>query len=363
MRPRGCQETAGYSKCASDFNNFLFFNKFRPFADLDLAKLRDLYCRDARQAGSAIKLTWDGLMNDRSQLRIAMVGVLLTGSIAVPAPPAVAQAQEQQIYISVLDQNERMVADLTVDDFIVREDGVLREVLRVQRATNPMQVALLVDNSAASAPYLRDLRDGLGEFVKRIGGSDHEVAVITFGDRPTIVEEYTWSVIALQQAVGKIFPRPGGGSLLLDAIYDAGRGLQLRAAARPVIVAVTTEGVEYSNRPYQAVLRTIRNAGATFHAVVMTASGPSFDNGRSGQGSRFRDIVLERGTTQTGGRLIRLQAGQFFRESMEAVAEELLSQYLLVYARPEMLVPPEKFELLTTRPSLTVRGRSVGAAQ
>ena len=173
------------------------------------------------------------------------------------------------MYVSVLDADGAPVAELTVEDFTVREDGLLREVLRVSPATDPMQVALLVDNSVAMSPYLRDLRNGLESFVEQLAG-DHEVAVITFGDRPTIVVDYTRSLIELRQAIGRIFPRPGSGALLLDAIYNAGQGLQRRQAARPVFVVVTTEGVEYSNRPYQMVLRTIEDAGATFHAVVMT---------------------------------------------------------------------------------------------
>lgn len=288
--------------------------------------------------------------------RLVALSLFVMFGIVGAAPTVAAQAQELQMYVSVLDDDDRPVTGLTVDDFVLREDGVLREVLRVQPATEPMHVALLVDNSAASAQYLRDMRDGLGEFTQRIGG-DHEVAVITFGDRPTIVEDYTRSVIELQQAIGKVFPRPGSGALLLDAIYNAGEGLQRREVARPVMVAVTTMGVEYSNRAYQPVLRIIQEVGATFHAVAMTSSSPSM-----GTESRYRDIVLDRGTSETGGRRIDLLRGQMFREAMERLADELLSQYLLVYARPEMLVPPDEIVVSTTHPDWTARGRSAGVA-
>ncbi len=285
------------------------------------------------------------------------VGIVLLVALSGAArADASAQSLERQMYVSVLDADGAPVADLTVDDFTVREDGLLREVLRVSPATEPMQVALLVDNSVAMSPYLLDLRNGLESFVEQLGG-DHEVAVITFGDRPTIVVDYTRSLIELRQAISRIFPRPGSGALLLDAIHNAGQGLQRRAAARPVFVVVTTQGVEYSNRPYRMVLRTIEDAGATFHAVVMTASGSSF-----GTGSRFRDIVLDRGTALTGGRRIDLLRGQRIEQTLEALGRELVSQYLLVYARPEMLVPPERIELGTTRDSLTARGRPVREA-
>lgn len=261
------------------------------------------------------------------------------------------------MYVSVLDADGTPVDDLTADDFTVREDGVLREVLGASRATDPMQVALLVDNSVAMRPYVRELRDGLNALVERLGGV-HEVAVITFAERPTIVEDYTRSLVELRQAIERIVPRPVSGAPLLDAIYNVGEGLQRRSAARPVILAVTADSTEYRNRPYRRVLKMIEDTGATFHAVVLTAGGSVFGGGR-----RFRDIVLDRGTVEAGGRRVDLLRGQGFREAVEAIAHELLSQYLLVYARPEMLVAPEHVELGTTREALTVRGRAAREAR
>ena len=58
----------------------------------------------------------------------AAVGVLL---LAGGAPAAFAQAQERVVYVSAVDRNGAPVLDLTAKDFIVREDGMAREVLRV----------------------------------------------------------------------------------------------------------------------------------------------------------------------------------------------------------------------------------------
>ncbi len=217
----------------------------------------------------------------RSRDALTVVIALLVTLPGVTRSDASAQSLERQMYVSVLDADGAPVVDLTVDDFTVREDGVLREVLRVSPATDSMQVALLVDNSVAMWPYLRDLRDlrdGLGVFVERLGG-DHEVAVITFAGRPTIVEDYSRSVSELRQAIGRIVPRPGGDAPLLDAIYSAGEGMQRREAARPVLIAVTADSTEYRNRPYERVLGMIEATGATFHAVVLTAGGSVFGGG------------------------------------------------------------------------------------
>ncbi len=72
------------------------------------------------------------------------------------------------------------------------------------------------------------------------------------GERPTSVAERTTDVEALKKGVSRIFARPGSGAYLLEGILDVSRGLQKREVARPVIVAITHEGVEYSNATVRA---------------------------------------------------------------------------------------------------------------
>src|SRR5262245_3205211 len=94
------------------------------------------------------------------RLVASVAAVRLTGSAAL-----IAQAIPRAMYVSVLNDAGAPVPDLGPQDFVVREDNVAREVLKVEPATDPMQVALLVDNSAASRDAISDLRKGLHEFV------------------------------------------------------------------------------------------------------------------------------------------------------------------------------------------------------
>ena len=49
-------------------------------------------------------------------------------------------------------------------DFVVTEDGRRFEVRRVSSALEPIDIAVLVDNSAASMKAIPSIRDGLRDF-------------------------------------------------------------------------------------------------------------------------------------------------------------------------------------------------------
>ena len=77
---------------------------------------------------------------------LALLGALVTVSgIRLSAQ----QAIQRRMHVTVVDQNEHTVPDLGPRDFVVREDKATREVLRVEPAVDPLQLALLVDDVEA----------------------------------------------------------------------------------------------------------------------------------------------------------------------------------------------------------------------
>src|SRR4029453_17845609 len=126
------------------------------------------------------------------------------------------------------------------------EDGRRREVLRVSRAVEPMDVAVLVDNSAAAERAVSSLRDGVKAFVGALA-EDNQIAIIGLADRPTILVDYTNNRTRLEDAAGRLFAMGSSGMTLLDAVTETAAGLRRREATRAVIVAVITNGVEFTN--------------------------------------------------------------------------------------------------------------------
>jgi Ca-activated chloride channel homolog len=272
-----------------------------------------------------------------------------------PTPGAAQDSRERAMYVSVLDDKGVPVTDLTQDQFVVREDGVRREVLRIRRATDPIDIALLVDNTQAMTPFTNDLRLALASFVGQMS-KNNPIALITFADRPTIITDYTKDLARLTRGVQRVFAQEGSGSYLLDAIVEVCRGIRLRKPERVAIVAVLTEGPELSNLNYPVVLDALRDSQAKFDALVVSigqAADVLSDEGRS------RAIVLDQGTALAGGRRVDLLSSMGLGDALKSLASELSNQYLVTYSRPESLIPPEKIEVSVTRPGLVARGTPV----
>ncbi|MEW5982134.1 MAG: VWA domain-containing protein [Acidobacteriota bacterium] len=286
---------------------------------------------------------------------------LLTG-LALTGPTAGGQTAgtvERDMFVSVLDRTGAPVLTLAPGDFVVREDGRVREVLRARRATDTIELALLIDTSQAAAYQLGDLRQALGLFVETMRPAAH-IALIGMGERPTVLTEYTSDAELLKKGLGRVFHISGSGATSLEAVEETLTGLAKRPAERAAVVVVWLGGIEFSNTFHDSVLARLKEDGVPLHVITVGSGVPPDISTSAG---RQRELLFDRGTTETGGRRDNVLSSMGLPKALETLAAELLGQYRITYARPESLIPPERIEVSVRPPDLTARGIPVRASK
>ena len=280
---------------------------------------------------------------------------------------ALAQSVDREMVVSVLDRDGVPAAGLTPSDFIVREDGVAREVLRVSQNPVERQIALLVDTSQAAAQSIGDFRRAATSFVEDMSDGN-QISIIAFGERPQILAEATSSLKRLQDGVSGLFSYQQAASYLIDAVSETTQGFERTEARLPVVVVMTTLGIDYSNRDARPTISRLQEAGVAMYAIVLNdlrRAAAANGQGRLGRAELQdrlweRDLLLDQGPKLSGGRRRDLQSSMGSARAIEGLVNDLRSQYVIVYSRPNTLIQPERIEVEVNRDDLDARGTPIG---
>ena len=258
--------------------------------------------------------------------------------------------QERALYVSALDAEGRPIQGLGPDAFNVREDGVRREVLRVVPADEPIDLTLMVDNSQAARDVISIYRTAFPPFIDALT-PEHRVALVTLADRPTILLPGTSDTKRLNDRIAGLFATPESGMTVLDAMIEVAEGLRRREPARAAIVAVFTDGPEFTNRYAKDAVSALQQAHAAVHLITIGAFRDDLEHAL-----RERTFFIAQAPGATGGRHHALLSPNALGEYLTRVSQDLLSQYKVVYAARQSLIPAKTVEVTSAKPGVTMRG-------
>ena len=94
----------------------------------------------------------------------ALMGAAARSLPAAPISPTV-QSRTNTIFVTATAENGAPIVDLVADDLAIKEDGKDRDILKVEMARVPMQIAIIVDDNGSGI-----FRSGLVNFVQQLQG-------------------------------------------------------------------------------------------------------------------------------------------------------------------------------------------------
>jgi VWFA-related protein len=294
-------------------------------------------------------------MTIRTWVRAALPPLFaLTALLAVAMCPrldAQAGVNDRTMFVSAVDKKGEPVPDLGPDAFVVKEDNARREILRVSRASEPIGISVIIDNSEAANDAVNYIRRELPAFLKAVTPAN-QVSLVSISDRPTILAPFTTDTATLLKRTEGIFSLRNTGATFLDALFEVSQGFASRDVERAAIVAIVVDGKEFTNRYSKDVIAEMKKAGVALHLIAIG----QFEFNSQDHAVRERSFMVPAGPKETGGALYTMLSPNGIGQSLEKIARDLTSQYKVVYSRPERTIPPKKVEVEAGRQGLTVRG-------
>ena len=230
------------------------------------------------------------------------------------------------VLMSVTDKKNRLVTDLTKDDFRIFEGGRPQDIRFFSRETDlPLRIGILIDTSNSIRDRLRFEQEAAVDFLNATVRPGKDLAfVVSFDVEPQLVQDYTDDIEKLSDAIRGL--QAGGVTSLYDAIFFSCKEKLLffpppEPYLRRVMIIISDGQDNQSEHTREEALAMAQRAEVTIYTISTNRTG------LEGRG----DKVLRRLADETGGRaFFPFEAGDLAANFQE-IARELRSQYSLAY--------------------------------
>ena len=271
------------------------------------------------------------------------------------------------VVATVVDGRGRMVPNLTVDDFIVEEDGQPQTIRHFSPEPDlPISIGVVLDASGSMQSKIRTAQRAIDRFLSMIQ-KDDEIFLMTFANRASLIADFTSDRASLTNAL-LTGVNIGGGTALYDSLYQALQKVKQGRYQKKAVLLVTDGEDTTSVTRFDKALANIREADMLVYSIGIKGA-PVFDMeagslaGGSALNNTTVDIkVLNRFGEVSGGRAWEISEAAFGKNMdavLDTIAAELRSQYSIGYY-PRHTVKDGKWHTVQIRmknPGYLVRAR------
>ncbi|MEK6281649.1 MAG: VWA domain-containing protein [Acidobacteriota bacterium] len=247
--------------------------------------------------------------------------------------------------VTVINRQGQYVVDLHQNDFRIYEDGAEQVIAHFSNVDRPFSVALLIDTSGSTAPFLDQIKGAAKAFVEQLRPADTVRPVYFHGEIKSLTKVATNDPHLLSAAIGQMEPGPVlMGTRLYDAV-DFTLGVLKPEHARKAIILFTDGENTWGKATAKSTLQEAQESDVIIYALQYGDMPP--------------DKYLQQLADKTGGRYFKAGDINLIRQSFAGVAEELRRQYLIGYypKEPVFRGQERKLRVKVNRERVAVRAR------
>lgn len=246
------------------------------------------------------------------------------------------------LLFTVSDRRGRFVNNLTADDFQVVEHKRPQKILEFSSESDlPLRIAILVDTSNSIRDRFKFELETASHFLETVIRKGRDKALIySFDNQAELVQALTDDVNLLGKKLRSL--RAGGGTAMYEAMYLASRDHlmqdQPRHKYRRALIIIGDGDDNASRFSRDQGLEMVHKADGVIYCISTNQTGMN----------NIGDKTLKYFAEETGGQAFFPFKAQDLAQDFENIANELRSQYSILY-RPEPLITDGKYHPILVR--------------
>ena len=253
------------------------------------------------------------------------------------------------IFATVLDRDNRLVPDLTQEDFEVLDNDQPQPLVLFENETRPITVVVMLDTSFSMTGNVKLLKEAAEQFIIRLLPAD-KAKVGAFNDKIEFGGHFTADRDDLVSDLRGL--DYGNATRLYDAAVmslDELVGIEGRR-----VLVLLSDGEDTGSRASQrTVMERARNEDVMIYSIGL--SSEYFDGIRVVRSKP--DGAMRRFAEETGGGYLELKRTSELASTFTRVAQELHSQYALAFVAPRLDNKVHKLTVRLKQPGMTARAR------
>jgi Ca-activated chloride channel family protein len=260
-------------------------------------------------------------------------------SVKTSGKPITKNVDVVLVPVTITDPMNRLVTGLEKDNFQIYEGSEKQEIRHFSSEDAPLSLGVIFDVSGSMSDKIDKSRDAVVEFFKS-ANPDDEFFIITFSDKPELLEDFTQNVEDIQSKL--VYAAPKGRTALLDAIYLGVSRMSKAKHQKKALLIISDGGDNNSRYTENEIKDMVKEADVQIYAIGIYDTIPRTVEEQTGPS------LLQEVTTVTGGRAFTIDNPNELADVATKIGIELRNQYVIGY-RPRNLTHDGKWRKIKVK--------------